>query len=67
MSKTYRQVYDDKMRVAETLPVTTKRIVVEDTINRIRKDKNVKPLVLCAFLQDHAKLIREAFPAKEAP
>lgn len=65
MSKTYRQVYDTKIQAADALPPATKRIVVEDIVNKIRRDKNVKPLVLCAFLQDHASIIRECFSAKE--
>ena len=61
MSRSSRKRYDDRMATAATLPDAPRRILVEETIARIRRDRDVKPLTLCAFLQDHAKLIREIF------
>lgn len=54
-----RQHYDEQMKKLDHLDRTTKRWMVESIINAIRRDKDVRPLVLCAFLQDHARIIKE--------
>lgn len=54
-----RQSYDERMKRLDHLDAKTKRWMVESIINEIRRDKDVRPLVLCAFLQDHARIIKE--------
>lgn len=61
MTKTIRQRYDERMATAKATVATptARRLMVERIVADIRRDKAVPPLTLCAFLQDHAALIRE--------
>jgi hypothetical protein len=56
-----RQKYEEKIGKAIQIGTPSARAaIIEDILREMRRDRLVPHLMLCAFLQDNAKVIREA-------